>query len=303
LGEEFSTYAKISSGIGGIIHSDELPNYGITEKEIKSIKKTLNIKENDAFVIAFGKKSVVDVALDAVIDRVKVFLDGVPKDVRRCLPDDTTEYMRPLPGAARMYPETDVPPIRIRLDHIKRIKEHLPERPEEKHERFISKYDLNNEQTKQILSSGYEKDFERLVKRFPKLKNTILRTFLNTFPELEKEEINICNIDDDVLDTIFLGLSDGKYAKEAVPEILKYLMKNKGVSLDDAIKKCGLYIIDETKVIKTVKKILLDRKEFVKQRGNDAFGPLMGIVMKELRGKADGKMISTILRKEIEKIM
>jgi len=211
--------------------------------------------------------------------------------------------MRPLPGAARMYPETDVQPVRITNNLLQKIKKNLPERPEEKHRRFIEEYKLNAEQTKQILASGYEKDFEKLVKRLPELKNVIIRTFLNTFPELEAEDVDVGKITEDILIDVFSALSKDKYSKEAVPNILKYLAKNINATLENAIISCGFGTKDTTDMEGIIRRIVSQRIEFVKQRGMDALGPLMGIVMKELRGKADGELINKILKQEIEKVI
>lgn len=303
LGKEFAVYAKIASGIGGIIHSDELPGYGLEHNDMENIQKILNTGNNDAFVIAVGKEDIVDSALQAVVERAMKSLEGVLEEVRRALPDDTTEYMRPLPGAARMYPETDVQPVRITHDLLQKMKKNLPERPEEKHRRFIEEYKLNAEQTKQILASGYEKDFEKLVKRFPELKNVIIRTFLNTFPELEAQDVNVENITEDILIDVFSALSKDKYSKEAVPKILKCLAQNSNETLENAIKSCGLSTKDTTDIEEIIRKIVSERNDFVKKRGMDSLGPLMGIVMKELRGKADGKLINKILKQEIEKVI
>lgn len=303
LGREFAAHAKIASGIGGIIHSDELPGYGISNDEVEKLHKLFETKENDAFVIAIGKKSVVDDALNAVINRVRSSLEGVQNEVRRALPDDSTEYLRPMPGAARMYPETDVQPIRITKEYLKKIKNDLPEKPQEKHKRFIKEYSLNDEQTKQILNSGYENDFEKLVKTYPDLKNIMIRTFLNTFPELEKQNLDISIIDEKMLIKVFSGLSEGKYSKEAVPEITGFLIQNPKSSIIEAITSCGLSTKTEEEIEQIAKRVIQERIDFVKQKGKAAVGPLMGIIMKELRGKADGKTISEILHKEIKKIL
>lgn len=303
LGREFAVNAKIASGIGGIIHSDELPGYGIEKKDVEEIQKFLNTKENDAFVIAIGKENVVDIALKSVLERAKKSLDGVQNEVRRALPDDTTEYMRPMPGAARMYPETDVHPVRITNDYIKKIKSNLPEKPEIKHKRFMDQYQINDEQAKQILSSGYENDFEILVKQFPGHKSTVIRTFLNTFSELETERNDIQAINNEMLVKVFSALYDGRYSKEAIPDILRCMIKNPDYTLEKAIESCGLVAADTKKIEEIARKVVSERIDFVKQRGLDSIGPLMGIVMKELRGKVDGKTINEILRKEIEKVI
>jgi len=303
LGREFAVHAKLACGIGGIIHSDELPGYGLVDKEVNDLYNIIQTNENDAFVMAIGKETIVDTTLKIVIEKAKASLLGVTNEVRRALVDDETEYLRPMPGAARMYPETDVQPIRITKEKIKEIIKNLPEKPEEKYKRFIRQYKLNNEQVKQILSSGYENDFERLVKEYPSLKNTVVRTFLNTFSELEKENIDTSVITEEMLSNVFSGLLQEKYAKEALPVILRYLVEYPKTTLDTALKNCRLSITDTKEIEKIAQKIIREKMDFVKQKGIRAVGPLMGIIMKELRGKADGKIISEILQIEIEKIL
>ncbi|MCX6666469.1 MAG: Glu-tRNA(Gln) amidotransferase GatDE subunit E, partial [Euryarchaeota archaeon] len=206
--------------------------------------------------------------------------------------------------SARMYPETDVPPLKISSDAIQKIMKHLPEHPAEKQKRFIKEYQLHDEQIKQLLESGYEHDFERLVKEYPLLKNTIIRTFLNTFPELEHEGIPIDTIDERVLSLVFSALSHDQFAKEAVSLVLKYLIQHQNTSLDEAVIQCGLQNTDQDAIVQCIRTIVTDRKEFIKQRGKaESLGPLMGVVMKELRGKIDGKIVSTILEQEIDKII
>jgi glutamyl-tRNA(Gln) amidotransferase subunit E len=301
IGKDLAVYAGLATGIGGIIHSDEMPEYGLREAEIQDVKKHLQLGAKDAFVLALGNEAMVDAALQAVLRRATLFFDGVPEEVRRSLLDNTTEYMRPLPGAARMYPETDVPPIRITQERLQRIQ--IPEKPEEKRNRFETQFGLNQEQITQLLSSGYDDDFERMVKVFPTMKNVIIRTFLNTFPELEKKGISTEGIDDHMLQMLLSALSDGRYAKEAVPQILKYLLLNPTSSLNEAMQRCGLQTVSEEEIRTVVRTIILERKDFIRKRGADSLGPLMGMVMKQLRGKVDGKLLSKTLQEEIQKLM
>ncbi|MEF8879630.1 MAG: Glu-tRNA(Gln) amidotransferase subunit GatE [Candidatus Thermoplasmatota archaeon] len=303
LGKEFAVHARVNTGIGGILHSDELPGYGLKQETVDEIHKKMDTKEKDAFVIAAGDKKTVNDALETVKRRAELSFNGPLEEVRRAMPDDTTEYMRPLPGAARMYPETDVPPQRITEGYIQKIEKNLPEKPEEKHKRFKKQYDLNEEQTHQILASGYEDDFEKLVEKFPKQKNTVFRTFLNTIPELEDEDVDIEKIGFDVLQKVFRGLSDEKFAKEAVPKLLKFFSKQPSAGLKEAVEECGVTSVGEDKVAEIVKNVVSEKEDFIEERGEDALGPLMGVVMKKLRGKADGQKVSMVLREEIKKIL
>ncbi|HDD56997.1 MAG TPA: Glu-tRNA(Gln) amidotransferase subunit GatE [Thermoplasmatales archaeon] len=301
LGKEFAVHARIRAGLGGIIHSDELPGYGINKDVFDVLKKKLGIEEKDAFAIFLGRKDEIEKAIEAVKERAVDALYGVPEEVRRALPDFTTEYMRPLPGAARMYPETDIPPVRITREKLELVKDNLPEKPEEKLERLKREYKLNEEQLVQLMQSGYVKEFESFAKRFPELKNTILRTFLNHFPELEKEGIAIEEINEELLEGIFLSLNKGLFAKEGIPEIIKYLITHRDKTIEDAIDECGLKSIDKEEVRRFIRDVIEDRKEFVEKKRESAFAPLMGVIMKELRGKVDGKIISEILKEELSK--
>jgi len=125
LGTEFSERAKVAAGVGGVFHSDELPNYGILPDEVEQISKHLDCGDHDAFVLVADLKNRAERALQAVIVRANDALQGVPKEVRRANTDGTTSYIRPIPGAARMYPETDVLPIRLTKDMIADVE--LPE--------------------------------------------------------------------------------------------------------------------------------------------------------------------------------
>lgn len=296
LGKELAVHARVRSGIKGLIHSDELPGYGIDEDVVEKLKKSLKIKDDDAFALFVGDEEIVHKAVEAVKERAKQALKGVPEEVRRALPDDSTEYMRPLPGPARMYPETDVPPVRITKEYIERLRRDLPEKPEIMIKRIRENYKLSDEQAKQLFHSGYFREFEYLAKKYPHLSGVIARTFLNTIPELEKEGVDVSWVNLGILERIFSKLDEKKFAKEAIPDIIRGLSKRK--SLEDVIKKFEEVDLEEVKGF--IKKVVSERIEFVKERGLSALSPLMGVVMKELRGKVDGKLVSEILRKEIE---
>ena len=116
FGTELADRVKYYTGLGGIFHSDELPKYGISKEEVNEVSKLLNLGESDAFVLVAGPENKVIEALKAVVERAKEALDGVPEETRGANPDGTTHFTRPRPGAARMYPETDIRPIRITKD-------------------------------------------------------------------------------------------------------------------------------------------------------------------------------------------
>ena len=99
MGQELSDYAK-KAGVKGLMHSDELPAYGISSEETKELHKQLKCKKNDAFVLIFGKQDMAKDAMNRVIERASI--NGVPKEVRTVPPESGTRFLRPRPGASRM---------------------------------------------------------------------------------------------------------------------------------------------------------------------------------------------------------
>lgn len=146
LGAEMAQYAR-TAGVKGIFHSDELPNYGIEQEYVDALKEHLALTdEYDAFVICAAPGRKASAALKLAVDRANAAIDGVPEETRDPLPDGTTRYSRPLPGAARMYPETDVPPTEIRPERLQRIARNLPELPEVTEARLCGQYGINPQQ-------------------------------------------------------------------------------------------------------------------------------------------------------------
>ena len=86
--------------------------------------------------------------------------------------------MRPRPGAARMYPETDIPPQLITEELIQKIKTNLPEPAEKKRQRLTKKYGLNEKLAKQMVDSEYSLLFDAIVKK-SEVAATTVAVFLN----------------------------------------------------------------------------------------------------------------------------
>ena len=298
LGAEFAQYAK-TIGIEGIIHSDEMPAYGITSEESKNVKIALGIEEGDAFVIAAGEEKMVRNALNAVIERAKQAIYCVPEETRDAQPDGTTTYSRPLPGKERMYPETDIKPIRIDQKRIEKIKLGLPELPERKMKRMVETYKLNEQQVEQLIDENLDIIFEQIVNKYG-MAAVVSRTLLNTLPELKNEGIDVEKISMDVLDTVFSQLHQKKFAKEAVPELLFYIAKH-DADVYKAVKALKIEKLSSEEAERIIDAILKNKKELIKDKGMSALSPLMGIAMKELRGKIDGKIINEILKEKLKK--
>ncbi|MCW1296691.1 MAG: Glu-tRNA(Gln) amidotransferase subunit GatE [Candidatus Parvarchaeota archaeon] len=293
LGKEIAEYLFVLTGIKGFIHSDELPGYGISENEINEIKKEINVGEGDLFLFVFGKENEAKQALNLILRRIKELVNGVMREVRQANEDGTTSFMRPMPGAARMYPETDHIPIQIDKEMIKKIK--IPERPEEKIKKFVHVYGLSEELAEQILWSKEYKFFEECVTKFKKVKPSIIAKALFSIPS----EIKKCGLDPGKIEKnhyieVFKLINDGKVAKEAMEEIFVGLARNPLKKAEEIVMEKGLKLLDEKELDKIIKQVVEENKDALKKHNAEAI--LMGILMKKLRGKADGELINKKLK-------
>lgn len=304
LGTEFSDRAK-TSGVGGIFHTDELPNYGITQEEVDVLRQAVGAKDDDAVIMVADKEKRSRGAMEAVIERAKEALEGVPEGTRKALPDGNSSFMRPLPGAARMYPETDVPPVEISGDYFESVE--VPELLTERAERFITEYDLNRELAEKIVYSTTLPLFEELVARFSgsdKVTATlIVRTLTGILPEIKRDGAEIENLKDEHFTQLFDLIAEGKVAKEGIEKILRELAREPVLNAEDAASNLGLTGIDTTEIEKFIENVVQERQEFVKEKGMAAVGPLMGPVMGNFRGKVDGKLLSELLKQKIKEYL
>jgi glutamyl-tRNA(Gln) amidotransferase subunit E len=120
---------------------------------------------------------------------------------------------------------------------------------------------------------------------------------------LKREGIDVDSFDKNIIYELFMKMSNGKFAKEAITDILRWLANNKGKGIDDAIKALSLIPVDLVEVRKKAKEIIDENIEIVKKEGERATKKLMGEIMKIYRGKVDGKIIYDILNEEIMKVL
>lgn len=300
LGAELAGMARFWGRVGGIFHTDEMPAYEVTEEEINQLGLLLKKNPLDSIVFVADKPENASDALKAVVERAKLALKGVPEETRAANDDGTTKYLRPRPGAARMYPETDVPPIQLAKGYLEELNGRLPELPEQLMMRLMKKYKVNQKITKQILDSEYLELFEALAGE-TKISPTIIAVALTeTLKSLKREGKNVGLLSDEQIRGMFRLIDLGKTAKESIPEILSWLADNEDSTAKDALESLGLSMMSRKDLEKLVDEVIEKNTEFIELRGRGAFGPLMGIVMKKTRGRVKAKLVNEILKSKLE---
>ena len=108
-----------------LIHSEQFDKV-VRVKKFQTIKTLLGSKEGDAQIIIWGPEEDMPTALETIEERCLMAMEGVPEETRKSFKDGTTIFERVLPGADRMYPDTDAAPIPLTDEYIESISETLP---------------------------------------------------------------------------------------------------------------------------------------------------------------------------------
>ena len=300
VGTELSDRAKFWGRVGGIFHTDEnLANYSLTPDEILALRQAVKAADCDSVVfVADSAENTID-ALKAVVERSKELMTGVPAETRTAKEDGTSRYMRPRPGAARMYPETDIPPQPIMEELLAKIRCNLPESGGKKIARLIKQYGINEKLAKQLADSEYTMLFEETARETGVQASTIAAFLTEMLKAIKREGTQLENVSDEQIKSIFSAVGTGNLAKEAIAEVFSWLAKKEGKTVGDAIAALGLKMFTEADLKPIIDRIIATNKAQIEKLGKNAQGMLMGAVMKEVRGKANPELVAKLLRERL----
>ncbi len=215
----------------------------------------------------------------------------VKPEVRNALPDGTTEFLRPLPGAARMYPETDLPLLKISRDMINEAKKTLPELREDI-EKGLEKIGLNEEMIKLLFKHNKIEEFKELLDIFnePTLMAKLMLVFPKEIASHEKKSLNEVEeiLNKDVLIFIAESLRDNKISREQIKLVLEKIVN--GESMEKAIE----FKKHDGNVEEEILKI-------IKEKPGLSENAYMGLVMKEMKGRINGGEVMGIIKKLLER--
>ena len=227
LGKEIGQLVRFF-GIGGVFHSDELPNYGIENADIKRVTEKLDIQNEDAFLIIAGGRNSVGFAIDSIINRIKLSKNGPPAETRAATPNGDTIFLRPRPGASRMYPETDIPTVKVTDDELIKVRSNIPKSWEDSIKELEEKYLINNQLAEQIFDSEYFEIFEQICSQKQNSPNFVVSILCSTITNLERSGLNSSLLSNEHIKKTFELLEQEKINKESIQIIFEQIMSKKG---------------------------------------------------------------------------
>jgi glutamyl-tRNA(Gln) amidotransferase subunit E len=286
VAKELVDYAK-SQGVQGILHTDEdVENYELVE-EFEKASEELNKEDEDVVALIAAEEEQAKNAAEKVKERAEMLYRGeVPEETRDAEQDFTTSYMRPLPGAARMYPETDAEPIRITDERVKEIDENLPETLEEKRRRLED--EIGEQLAEQLVNSrrvGLFDEFEDSVDT-----KDLANYIVNTLPRVESEGLEIPS---DKIREILEAYSEEEIEKGQLEKASKIAGEGSNNPVEEVLESQA----SEEEIEEAVREVVDENQEMVEEQGMAAQGPLMGDILSKV--DADGSRVSPILQKVI----
>ncbi|MBU3957788.1 MAG: Glu-tRNA(Gln) amidotransferase subunit GatE [Nanoarchaeota archaeon] len=315
FGKELSSYAG-AFGLG-IIHSDETEKFPFLAEDFAALRKELSAGANDLIFIVAGKDA--ERASSAVMRRAAQAMKGVPEETRAANPDGTTSYLRPLPGAGRMYPETDVPAIFVSREFLKKIR--LPKSAEEKIKELKNRFEKMGIQSKQKAEEIVKGEYLDLIEKYiaeeilniklsfkesfdiekneiKKIKlNRLIKAVTEILPNLKREGVPVENLSEEKIYDIAIMRA---LAGEIIPDVLREAAENPDMDISQlaavkAARSSGMTVPEAEKIVKEI--VEKNRDALGKP---SAFSIIMGEVMKRLRGRIDGSVLAGIVKREIE---
>ena len=287
VAEELVDYAK-EQGVQGILHTDEdIEKYDLVE-EFEEVGDIMKKDEEDVIALIAAPEDQAKSAAQRVKKRAEMLYAGeIPEETRGAEQDFTTSYMRPLPGAARMYPETDIPPVRITDERIEEIDENLPETLEEKRERL--KDEIGEQLADQLVNSrkiGLFNKFEDSVDR-----KDLANYVVNTLPRLESEGLEVEQQD---AEKIIEAYSEEELEKGQMEKASKLAAEGEEDPVEEVLDSQA----SEDEIEEAVREVVEENEEMIEEQGMRAQGALMGEVLGKI--DAEGSRVSNVLQKVLQ---
>ena len=291
LGKELGEVAK-SYGIGGIFHSDELPNYGITNEDVKSLTSILKVNENDSFILVGGPSILLNSVVSELSNRIRKAFFGVVAETRFVRVDGVTVFSRPRPGSSRMYPETDIPYISIDENRLKELSKNIPLQWNEIIDQICTKYNINSTLAENIFDSQYYSLFENVASHTSINPAFIISKLTEDLVSLERQGYDSSILNKEDLFYLFEQLDKSRISKESIQIIFEKLLRKEGGSVKEIIAALGTEGVTEDDIDGVIEKIIIENENIISQKGMDSIGLLMGRCMSVLRGKVDGEKVN-----------
>jgi glutamyl-tRNA(Gln) amidotransferase subunit E len=276
------------TNIPNLIHSDSKSDT-ISSSDWQRVKKYVEATDDDTLIIVWANDDDIQTAVNEIILRAREATLGIPSETRQALSDGTNGFERILPGADRMYPDTDLPPKRIEAERIEKIKFWLPE-PFWKRQAWYIELGIPADTIDELSISKYAELFKKAVNEWNVNPVTAAVVLIQYPKRLKRNKYNISLINVEMMTLILKAYADGRLTRDFILNALKLCIEL-GMFVDEIIPQpIKEYDLDREFELAESE---MQKMPFVKNE--NAGSIMMGILMNKLRGKVSAKKVAQIV--------
>jgi glutamyl-tRNA(Gln) amidotransferase subunit E len=290
---EFSDRARVIAcltSLPNIVHSDAASEF-LTAGEWQKVRRKSKADPQDALILVWGDRKDLECACREFTIRAREATEGVPSDTRQALKDGTNGFERVLPGADRMYPDTDLPPLAIGDKRLARIREGLPEHVWDREERYQS-MGLATETVERLSISPRAGLFDRTQSELETNATLAALTLTERLTAFRRAGLDVKALDDDVVFDVFKTHAEGRLAREGIVKVLRHLFE-KGGTVEETLAALGIEPITDDREIAQRVEAAVDAAGAKSFAGDGAWHRhVMGCLMKDLLGRVAGRRLA-----------
>ena len=275
-----------------IIHSDS-PGETLASSEWQAMRKAVAATDDDTLVLVWGDHDDVRMGAQEIVIRAKEATVGIPSETRQALRDGTNGFERILPGADRMYPDTDLPPKVITEERLADIERSLPRDYWKRTSRYHA-LGVPGDLVQPLAVSPFAPLFERVTNEWHVPPGLAARVLVQYPKQMKRAGIPVERLSESGLEAILQACASGALAKEGVYEVLKLAALRGSYAPDLLPAPCS-----DTQLARTVEEAAAQIRSASIRRPGRILDIVMGRVMKDLRGRVDGARVAGLARQEV----
>lgn len=292
--------ARGATGMG------QYPDYPGSADDLALIKQALELGKADVGVVVWGSSGDVATALEETRLRVIDAIRGVPNETRQPFKSGINDFERILPGANRMYPDTDSPPTRITTERIEAIRAQMKDPPMVRETRYLG-LGIPPRIARELADSNRAPAADKILAATNRANPTLVAvTLTQQIKALRRKGVDVTKITDNALTELFSLYAGNAFYKEAIPRILKTVTADGADKADvkAAIQKLGITPLPESKYDSAVKEVI-KASTFKPYHPKDSgiadkkVRYYAGRVMKKYKGRINGQVLGKYIQQAL----
>jgi glutamyl-tRNA(Gln) amidotransferase subunit E len=296
--KEFSDRVRVIACLSqtpNLVHSD-VASETLQGREWKNVRRRMRADSKDALVLVWGNQQDTTTACNEIAIRAREATVGVPNDTRQALKDGTVGFERVLPGAERMYPDTDLPPLAIAQQRLDRLRAGVPAYVWDRAARYHD-LKLPLDTIRPLLLSPRAPVFDRVVDELGVDPRFVAVVLVQRWKHWWRKGLPLDRVTDAEIFEVFRAFREGRLSREGVPEVLHMLAELPPAEDESHDRVAAIFVGERIKPLTDTELHQVVREQALTLRGRRFRTPqqrcrfLMGEILEEYVGCVDAKRL------------